>query len=248
MFEKAKGDVKQFADHELLEMFLFLPNAQKDTNKIAHNLLHQFGNFKGVLSATQEQLTAVGGVGQKTALYIKVFGEFFYRTNMQTVPVVKLNTSEKLNEHLKALFAYERVESLFAVCLNKQFSVVTNIKLSDMCSTANDATINVDAALSKIVAAGAKTVVLAHNHLVDDAIPTQDDVNTTKIFLQKMNGIGIVLHDHIIVNNDKIFSFAKQGWIDIWKNSTVTMKTAFDNKTKVASGGFITAEFFGLKL
>jgi DNA repair protein RadC len=248
MFDKAFGDVKQFADHELLEMFLYLANAQKDTNKIAHNLLRQFGNFKGVLSATIEQLTAVDGVGQITALYIRVFGEMFYRTNMQTVPVAKLNTSEKLEEYLKAFFSYEQVESLYAICLNKHFSVVANIKLSELHSTANDATVNVDVALAKMVSAGAKIVVLAHNHLVDDVTPTQEDVHTTKIFLQKMTSIGIVLHDHIIVNADKIFSFAKQGWIDIWQNHIGSSKIAFDNKTKVASGGFMLADFFGLRL
>ena len=39
------------AEHEALEYVLYLTNAQKDTNGIAHDLIDRFGDFAAVLEA-----------------------------------------------------------------------------------------------------------------------------------------------------------------------------------------------------
>ena len=44
------------AEHEALEYVLYLTNAQKDTNGIAHDLIDRFGDFAAVLEASEEEL------------------------------------------------------------------------------------------------------------------------------------------------------------------------------------------------
>ena len=41
------------AEHEALEYVLYLTNAQKDTNGIAHDLIDRFGDFAAVLEASR---------------------------------------------------------------------------------------------------------------------------------------------------------------------------------------------------
>ena len=55
------------AEHEALEYVLYLTNAQKDTNGIAHDLIDRFGDFAAVLEASEEELCTVEGVGPSTA-------------------------------------------------------------------------------------------------------------------------------------------------------------------------------------
>ena len=55
------------AEHEALEYVLYLTNAQKDTNGIAHDLIDRFGDFAAVLEASEEELCTVEGVGPATA-------------------------------------------------------------------------------------------------------------------------------------------------------------------------------------
>jgi DNA repair protein RadC len=43
--------VDGFADHEILEMFLFYAIPRQDTNPIAHRLMREFGSLNGVFSA-----------------------------------------------------------------------------------------------------------------------------------------------------------------------------------------------------
>ena len=53
--------------HEALEYLLYITNARKDTNQLAHDLMGRFGDFAGVLEATEEDLLTVEGVGPATA-------------------------------------------------------------------------------------------------------------------------------------------------------------------------------------
>lgn len=49
------------AEHEALEYVLYLTNAQKDTNGIAHDLIDRFGDFAAVLEASEEGAVHCGG-------------------------------------------------------------------------------------------------------------------------------------------------------------------------------------------
>ena len=49
------------AEHEALEYVLYLTNAQKDTNGIAHDLIDRFGDFAAVLEASEERAVHRGG-------------------------------------------------------------------------------------------------------------------------------------------------------------------------------------------
>ena len=48
MRERVKNyGLDSLAEHEALEYILYLTNAQKDTNGIAHDLIDRFGDFAG---------------------------------------------------------------------------------------------------------------------------------------------------------------------------------------------------------
>ena len=53
--------------HEVLEYVLYITNTRKDTNGLAHVLMERFGDFAGVLDASEEDLLTVEGVGPSTA-------------------------------------------------------------------------------------------------------------------------------------------------------------------------------------
>ena len=51
------------ADHELLEMVLFLALPRRDTKPVARALLARFGSFAGAVSAPLTDLRAIEGLG-----------------------------------------------------------------------------------------------------------------------------------------------------------------------------------------
>ena len=62
---------ESMADHELLELALFYAIPRRDTNETAHRLLDQYGSLDRVLSAPEQELEKVEGVGQGAAVLLR---------------------------------------------------------------------------------------------------------------------------------------------------------------------------------
>ena len=76
MQERVERDgLDSLAEHEALEYLLYITNARRDTNGIAHALLERFGSFAGVLEASEEELCRVPGVGPASARMLHLLPE-----------------------------------------------------------------------------------------------------------------------------------------------------------------------------
>ena len=67
----ARG-VEGWSDHRILELLLFYAIPQGDVNELAHRLVDHFGSLAGVLDASAEELKKVPGVGDHTAVLLKL--------------------------------------------------------------------------------------------------------------------------------------------------------------------------------
>ena len=59
------------ADHELLELVLFLALPRRDTKPVARALLARFGSFAGAVSAPLPDLRTIEGLGEAGAAALK---------------------------------------------------------------------------------------------------------------------------------------------------------------------------------
>src|ERR1700690_688227 len=59
-----KAGPDALADHEMLEMILFIALPRRDTKPIARELLTRFRSFGGVLGGPEMELRAIEGVGE----------------------------------------------------------------------------------------------------------------------------------------------------------------------------------------
>ena len=69
-FLRAGRDALQ--DYELLELALFRSIPQRDIKPLAKALISQFGSLAQVIGAPYQRLVQVRGVGERTALDIKI--------------------------------------------------------------------------------------------------------------------------------------------------------------------------------
>ena len=109
------------AEHEALEYVLYLTNAQKDTNGIAHDLIDRFGDFAAVLEASEEELCTVEGVGPATARMLHLLPQisrYYGRSRTSTTRCIK--TTEQMGSYLMAKFAWSDYERAMLVSLDSR--------------------------------------------------------------------------------------------------------------------------------
>ena len=120
---------------------------------------------------------------------------------------------------------------MVVACLGKTKKVVKTY----LCNGKDETEVNFD--LRKIINSindtGVDSVVLFHTHPKGGVEPSESDILTTQRFLNICMTNGIVLNDHIILNESEHFSFKKNGLIDNMLSKYNIMFSDFDNVSTV---------------
>ena len=201
---------RSLADHELLEVLLYYAIPRRDTNELAHRLLKQFGSLRGVLSAPVQELACVSGVGQQAALLLGMV-QMLCRRAAQREKEQILNSVDACGAYFAELLGSSRREMLWQVCLDGKGKV-----LSSRCLAEGDvsmAAVSVRQVVEYALRAGAVGVVLAHNHPSGVALPSQEDIATTRLIRDALRTMNIQLVDHIVVADGDYVSMAASGML-----------------------------------
>jgi DNA repair protein RadC len=198
------------ADHELIEMSLFLALPRRDTKQIARDLIARFGSYAGVFAAPVPQLLKVEGLGEAGVAALKIVHAAAQRLGQAEVmhrPV--LGNWDKLMAYLHAVLARERVEQFRLLFLDNK-----NRLLADEAQargTVNHTPVYPREVVKRALELAASAIILVHNHPSGDPSPSRDDIEMTREIKAAAGTLGILLHDHIIVGNGAWLSFRKEG-------------------------------------
>jgi DNA repair protein RadC len=201
-----KSGPDALADHEMLEMILFIALPRRDTKPIARELLTRFRTFGGVVGAPEIELRGVEGVGEAGAAAIKLIqaGALrMMRQDLATQPV--LSTWDRLTDYLMAAMGHERTEQFRVLFLDGR-----NRLLADEVQgtgTINHAPAYPREVVRRCLELHATAVVLAHNHPSGEPTPSREDVALTTQIAQAAATMGISVHDHIVIGRGKFLSF-----------------------------------------
>lgn len=201
---------RSLADHELLEVLLYYAIPRRDTNELAHRLLKQFGSLRGVLSAPVQELACVSGVGQQAALLMGMVPMLCRRAAQREKEQI-LNSVDACGAYFTELLGSSRREMLWQVCLDGKGKV-----LSSRCLAEGDvsmAAVSVRQVVEYALRAGAVGVVLAHNHPSGVALPSQEDIATTRLIGDALRTMNIQLVDHVVVADGDYVSMAASGML-----------------------------------
>ncbi len=195
-----------FEEHEILEFILYYAIPRVDTNTIAHKLIKTFGSLSGVLEADSKDLEQIAGIGKNSAAYLCMFPEAFRaykRSRLKKRPEIR--SIKDACEFAKSLLFGKPYEQFYVIWLNTQNKVIHYEKLSEGGISESPVYMN------KIAAAAlrhhAVKGIIAHNHPGGNVTPSRADIETTHDIMHALNILGIELSDHIIVSDDKSFSF-----------------------------------------
>ena len=198
------------ADHELLELVLFLALPRRDTKPLARAMLAQFGSFANVIAAPLQELRAVEGMGEAGAAALKTVQAAalrLLRPEVQGRPV--LASWDQLMGYLTAALSRERVEQFRILFLDNR-----NRLLADEAQargTVNHTPVYPREAAKRALELHASAVILVHNHPSGDPAPSRQDIEMTREVKAALATLSVAVHDHVIIGNGAWVSFRKEG-------------------------------------
>ena len=200
-----------FTDVQALELLLFYAIPQKDTNPIAHALLDRFGSLSQVLDAPLEALKKVPGISDHSASLLRLVTELarFYQVDSAQRTEV-LTSLDACGRYLVPRFFGRKVETVFLLCLDAKCKALCCREIGE--GSVNAASISVRKVVEAALSANATTVVLAHNHPSGVALPSADDVQTTRRIAAALSAVEVKLIDHIVVAEGDFISMAQSGY------------------------------------
>ena len=201
-----------FSDIQVLELLLFYAIARQDTNPIAHRLLDHFGSLSQVLEAPVEELCKVEGVGENTAVYLRLVtqvGRWYQKDRAARVKM--LPTLESCAQYLQPYFFGQSVETVYLLCLDAKCKLLCCRKIAQ--GDVNSTDLSIRKIVETALSANASIVLLAHNHPGGMAIPSYEDIHTTQNVAAALQAVDVNFVDHLVICDDDYVSLMQSGYL-----------------------------------
>ncbi|MCL2754028.1 MAG: hypothetical protein FWE44_07770 [Defluviitaleaceae bacterium] len=206
-----KGGLDVFADHEILEMLLYNTIPRKDTNKLAHRILKEFGSLHAVFEAKPSHLMTRIGLTEPSAVLLSMMSQISvrYQYDKWDKKIVFKN-SNQLARYAIIPFKNQTVECFYMMCLDKSFALRAFEELES--GTIDKVELQPRTIVDYALRNNSSYVVLAHNHPSGCDVISDADISSTVDIMQYLQPFNIRVIDHIIaISGDNYISFAEKG-------------------------------------
>jgi DNA repair protein RadC len=201
-----------FLPYEVLELALTYAVPRRDVKGTAKALIARFGGVHAALTAREQDLTAVPGVGEKTALYLRFLGELIaHCLGEKTGGKPVLDAPSAIVDFLRMTVGASREENFQVLFLNARFELQAAEVLQT--GTVDQAVVYPRKVIERALAHNAVGLVLVHNHPSGNLQPSPQDVALTRRLTRAAEGVDLRVHDHLIVTRDGHYSFREAGLI-----------------------------------
>lgn len=206
------GGLDGFLDYEVVELLLTLATPRKDCKDAAKRAMQKFKTLQGVFEADPGELQGVAGIGTKNMLGIKLIkavAERFLAKKVMGRDAIC--NSGDLFAYLNTSIRDKTRECFVAVFLDSKNRVIAMETLFEGTLSASSVYPRevVRAALEHHAAA----LIFAHNHPSGEPRPSAEDRAVTRQLVFAGRIMGFSVHEHLIIGDNRYFSFADQGYI-----------------------------------
>lgn len=198
---------------ELLAILISTGTTKKTAIEVCQELLQSADNsLRRLYDMDLGQIMKIDGLGPAKALTIKAALEIGHRVPREDNPRLILDSSGAIYEYIRPNLEYLDAEEIWLIFLRNNLSVIGKEQLSKGGQTQTQFDIKI--AMRRILEMKASAVVMVHNHPSGSLVPSQQDKHITTKLKQACKIMDISCLDHLIIGENKYYSFADHGIID----------------------------------
>jgi DNA repair protein RadC len=193
-FEKAKKfGVENLEDYELLMILGFNESSSKKQLNSGWNRV-ETSNFN-----------------DKESIKFEVLMESVRRISKEQINKIKIHSTTTAGEYAINLFINKKIEEFHIILLDSGNNIKDTKCLFK--GTINECVVYPREVIKFVIETDSLNVILCHNHPGGSLNPSDSDIKLTKKICKTLETINVSVFDHIIVADNKFFSFAEKGLI-----------------------------------
>lgn len=200
------------SDAQLLSVILQTGTRTENAVSLASRLMLQTGekNLLGLSRMSFQEMTAVSGIGRVKAVKLQCVLELSRRIsqmNFQAHPV--FTNPAVIAEYYMQSMRFLTVEQVHVLFFNTK-CIFLGEKLLTI-GTVNSSLLSPREIFIEAVRREAVNIILVHNHPSGDPSASRDDISITARVAQAGKLLDIQLLDHIIIGDNRYYSFKEEG-------------------------------------
>jgi DNA repair protein RadC len=218
-----RSGLSGFHDYEIVELLLTLGSPRKDCKPQAKEAIRRFGGLRGVLSASTEELQQIKGIGPHSAIGIKLVSEVareFLKQKVAEKPAYK--SAQEIFDYLYHSMRDLKKELFKVIYLNSQNQI---IEIADIAAgTVDRGAVSPREVMEGAIRHNAVALILVHNHPSGNPEPSPSDQQLTRDLVFAGGIMLIRVLDHIIIGENRYYSFAVEGLIEKYEANFLDLK------------------------
>jgi DNA repair protein RadC len=212
-----------FHDYEIVELLLTLGSPRKDCKPQAKEAIRRFKNLRGVLSASPEELQQIDGIGPHNALGIRLVSEVareFLKQKIVAQPAYK--SAQEIFDYLYHSMRDLKKELFKVIYLDSQNQIIDTADIVQ--GTVDRGAVSPREVMESAIRHSASSLILVHNHPSGNPEPSPSDEQLTRDLVFAGGIMQIRVLDHIIIGENKYYSFAVEGLIEKYEGDFLDLK------------------------
>lgn len=212
-----------FHDYEVVELLLTLGSPRKDCKPQAKEAVKRFKTLRGVLEASADQLQQIDGIGAHSVFGIKLVQEVarrFLKEKVIEQPVYQ--SAREIFEYLYHSMRDLKKEVFKVIYLNSQSQITEIEDLAE--GTVSGSFISPRQVVEGAIKHNTVSLIFVHNHPSGNPAPSKSDKDLTRDLVYAGSIMHVRVLDHIIIGDNRYFSFAGEGLIEEYEMDFLNLK------------------------
>ena len=226
-----KSGLAGFHDYEIVELLLTLGSPRRDCKQPAKEAIKQFKTLRGVLAASPQELQQIDGIGPHSTFGIKLVQEVakeFLKEKILDKPFYK--SPQEVFDYLYHSMRDLKKELFKVIYLNSQNQIIDTADLFE--GTVNGSSVSPREIMEGAIKYNAVSLIFVHNHPSGSPEPSTSDKELTRELAYAGKIMHIKVLDHIIIGDNRYFSFADDGLIGEYELDFLNMKLRGTSEAK----------------